>query len=159
MTLSGTYFISRAFELLDNFGKATGLKLKYKKLNGLVCCKGGPPICCDSNVKWKSDFIEVLNLPFGYKNEISRIFSRKISQVKTDIFRLKKARTTYDAKAVIIKMKIMPILSFLARVYCFPSSMIYRFNRIVINYVLPKSCSLTIHELSKSRDSGGYMIY
>ena len=51
--------------MLDNFGKAMGLKL-----NGLVCCKGGPPIR-DSNVKWKSDFIEVLNLPFGSKIEIS----------------------------------------------------------------------------------------
>ena len=158
LTLLGTYSISRAFELLDNFGKATGLKLNYKKLNGLVCCKGGPPICCDSNVKWKSDFIEVLNLPFGSKREISRIFSQKICQVKTEIFRVKKARTTYDAKAVIIKMKIMPILSFLVRVYCFPSSMINRLNRIVLNYVLPKSCSLTIYELSKSRDSGGYDI-
>ena len=146
-TLSGTYSISSAFELLDNFGKATGLKLNYKKLNGLVCCKGVPPICCDGNVKRKSDFIEVLNLPFGSKREISRIVSRKICQVKTEIFCLKKAKTTYDAKAVIIKMKIMPILSFLARVYCFTSSMINRLNRIVLNYVLPKFCFLTIYKL------------
>ena len=55
-------------------------------------------------------------------------------------------------------MKIMPILSFLVRVYCFPSSMTNRLKRIVLNYVLPKSCSLTIYELSKSRDSGGYDI-
>ena len=41
LTLSRTYSISRAFELLDNFGKATGLKLNYKKLNGLVSYKGG----------------------------------------------------------------------------------------------------------------------
>ena len=86
------------------------------------------------------------------------LVSRKICQDKTEIFRLKKARTTSDAKAVIIKMKIMPILSFLARVYCFPSSMINRLYRIVLNYVLPKSCSLTIYELNKSQDSGGYDI-
>ena len=55
-------------------------------------------------------------------------------------------------------MRIMPILSFLAQVYCFPSSMINRLNRIVLNYVFPKSCSLTIYELSKSRDSGWYDI-
>ena len=75
-----------------------------------------------------------------------------------EIFRLKKARTTYDANAVIIKMKIMPILSFLASVYCFPSSMINRLNRIVLTCVLPKSCSLTIYGLSQSWDSGGYDI-
>ena len=51
LTLSGTYSISSAFKLLDNFGKETSLKLNYKKLNGLVCCKGGPRNCCDSNVK------------------------------------------------------------------------------------------------------------
>ena len=55
-------------------------------------------------------------------------------------------------------MKIMSILSFLARVYCFPRSMINRLNRIVLNHVLPKYCSLTIYELSKYRDSGGYDI-
>ena len=52
----------------------------------------------------------------------------------------------------------MPILAFLARVYYFPGSMIYRLNRIVLNQVLPTSRSLTIYELSKSRDSGGYDI-
>ena len=36
--------------------------------------------------------------------------------------------------------------------------MINRLNRIVLDYVLSKSCSLTIYELSKSRDSGGYDI-
>ena len=41
-TLLGTNSISRAFELLDNFGKATGFKQNCKKLKGLVCCKGGP---------------------------------------------------------------------------------------------------------------------
>ena len=52
----------------------------------------------------------------------------------------------------------MPILSFFARVYCFPSSIINRLNRIVLNCMLPKSCSLTINELSKSWDSGEYDI-
>ena len=86
MTLLGTYSISRAFELLDNFGKATGLKLNYKKLNGLVCCKGGPPICCDSNVKWKSDFIKALNLPFGSKREILEYFLEKFAKLKQKFF-------------------------------------------------------------------------
>ena len=40
LTLSGTYSISRTFELLDNFGKATGSKLNYKKLKRLVSYKG-----------------------------------------------------------------------------------------------------------------------
>ena len=59
---------------------------------------------------------------------------------------------------VIITTKIMPIFSFLACDYCFSSSTTNRLNRFVLNYVLPKSCSLTIYELSKSRDCGGYDI-
>ena len=55
-------------------------------------------------------------------------------------------------------MKIMLILSFFARVYCFPSSMSNRLNRIVLNYELSKSCSLTVYEVSKSRDFGRYNI-
>ena len=34
--------------------------------------------------------------------------------------------------------------------------MINRLIRIVLNYVFPKSSSLTIYELRKPRDSGGY---
>ena len=86
LTFSGTYSNSRAFKLLDNFGKATRLKLNYKKLNGLVCCKGGPSICCDSNVKWKSDFIEVLNLPFGLKEKFLEYFLEQYAKLEQKFF-------------------------------------------------------------------------
>ena len=55
-------------------------------------------------------------------------------------------------------MKILPLLSFFSRVYLFPNSMISKLNRIVQNFVTPKSSSLTIFELSKTRESGGYDI-
>ena len=80
-------------------------------------------------------------------------FSAKISFVKNEVLRL---NSTFDAKSVIVKMKILPLLSFFSRVYLFPNSMISKLNRIAQNFVTPKSSSLTIFELSKTRESGGY---
>ena len=41
-------------------------------------------------LKWRSDFIDILNIQFGSKQEISRDFSAKISSVKNEVLRLKK---------------------------------------------------------------------
>jgi len=56
-------------------------------------------------------------------------------------------------------MKILPMLTFFSRMYCFPNSLSSKLNRIVFNYILPKSTSLTIFELSKPREQGGYQIF
>ena len=41
LTLSKTYSISRALELLNNFGKPTGLKLNYKKTKRISMLQRG----------------------------------------------------------------------------------------------------------------------
>ena len=59
-------------------------------------------------LKWRSDFIDILNIPFASKQEISSVFSAKINSVKNKVLRLKKIHSTFDAKSVIVKMKILP---------------------------------------------------
>ena len=73
--------------------------------------------------EWRSEFINILNIPFGSKQEISSV---KISSVKNILLRLKKIHSTFDAKSVTVKMKIMPLLSFVSPVHLFPNSMIYK---------------------------------
>ena len=109
-------------------------------------------------LKWRSNFIDILNIPFCFKQEISRVFLAKINFVKNEILRLKKMQSTFNAKSVIVKMKILPLLSFFSQVYLFPNSMIFKLNRIVVNFVTPKSSFLTILELSKTRETGSYDI-
>ena len=91
LTLSRASFTSLAFKLYTvcrEFSKSDRFKTESQKMNP---AKGGPPVCCDSNVKWKSDFTEVLNLPFDSIREISGIFFRKIYLVKTKVFRLNRS--------------------------------------------------------------------
>ena len=159
--LSGTFSVSKAFDLLLEYEMASGLKINFKKSKGFFCCKDrAPTFNFDvlKQLKWRSDFIDILNIRFGSKQEISRVFSAKISSVKNEVLRLKKINSTFDAKSVIVKMKILPLLSFFSRVYLFPNSMISKLNRIVQNFVTPKSSFLIIFEWSKTRESGGYDI-
>ena len=80
--------------------------------------------------KWRSDFIDILNIPFGSKQEIFRVFLAKISSVKNKVLRSKKIHYTFDAKSVIVKMKILPLLSFFSQVYFYPNSMIFKLTQI-----------------------------
>ena len=85
---------------------ASGLKINFKKSKGFFCCKDrAPTFNFDvlKQLKWRSDFIDILNIPFGSKQEISRVFSAKISSVKNEVLRLKKINSTFDAKSVILK--------------------------------------------------------
>ena len=75
-----------------------------------------------------------------------------------EVLRLKKIHSTFYAKSVIVKMKVLPFLAFFSRAYLFPSSMTFKLNRIVLNFVTSKSSSLTIFELSKTKETGGYYI-
>ena len=45
-----------------------------------------------------------------------------------------------------------------SQVYFYPNSMIFKLTRIALNFVTPKSSSLTTFELSKTREIGGYDI-
>jgi len=101
----------------------------------------------------------VLNISFGSQHEIQRLLSAKLQCIKSEIIYLKKFRTTYDAKSIIIRMKMLPMLTFVSRIYRFSNSLTRKLNRIALNYVLPKSTSLTSFELSKLREQGGYQIF
>ena len=131
LMLSGTFSVSKAFDLLLEYEMASGLKSNFKKSKGFFCCKDRAltfNLDVLKQLKWRSDFIDILNIPFGSKQEISRVFSAKISSVKNEVLRLKKINSTFDAKSVTVKMKILPLLSFFSRVYLFPNSMISKLS-------------------------------
>ena len=58
LMLSGAYTVAMA----------TGLKINFKRSKGFFCCKDRTPTF-NSDVlkqfKWRSDFIDILNIPFG----------------------------------------------------------------------------------------------
>jgi len=96
---------------------------------------------------WYSWYI---NVPFGSHRKIQQTFSKKLCIIKTELFKFRKRKTTFDAKSIIVKIKIMPLLAFISSVYCFPNLSTAKLNRFVLNYVLPKSSSLTMFEISKA---------
>ena len=59
---------------------ASGLKINFKKSKVFFCCKDRAPtfnFYVLKQLKWRSDFIDILNIPFGSKQEISRVFFGK----------------------------------------------------------------------------------
>ena len=117
------FSVSKAFDLLLKYEMASGLKINFKKSKGFFCCKDQTPTFNSDvlkQLKWRSDFIDILNIPFGSKQEISRVFSAKISSVKNEVYCQPQEHSTFDAKSVIVKIKILPLLSSFSQVYIFP---------------------------------------
>ena len=104
--------------------------------------------------KLRSDFIDLI-IQFGLKQEISRIFSAKISSVRNEVSCLKKIHSTFDAKSVIVKTKIMPLF-FFYELHLFSISKIFTLNQIALNFVPLKFFSLIKIELSNTRETVSY---
>ena len=92
LMLLGTYSVAKAFYLLFEYEMAIGIKIDFKKSKGFFCCKDRTStFTFDAlkQLKWRSDFIDILNIPFGSKQEIFRVFSAKINSVKNKVFKSK----------------------------------------------------------------------
>ena len=81
----------------------------------------------------------------------NRCSKKKIEVVQHEAFRLKKIHSTLDAKAMIIKMKFMPMLSFLSKVYCFPCNLFTTLNNAILRHFIGFNKSITMNEITKNR--------
>ena len=74
--LSGTYSISKAFDLLLEYEMATGLKNNFKKSKDFFCCKSRTSTFTSDvlkQFKWRSDFIDILNIPVEQPERVLEI--------------------------------------------------------------------------------------
>ena len=89
---------------------------------------------------------------------MKQLFNEKTDTIQQEVTHLSKIKTTYDAKTMIIKMKLMPMLMYLSKVYCFPHSLSAKLNSIIMKYFLGSDNSITMTEISKNRNEGGYAV-
>ena len=135
---------------------ATGLCLTMHKPNGLIVKKNSSIPTDLSFINWNYHRIYVLNIPFGNCVIVKQLFREKNDVIQQEATRLSKVRLTYDAKTMIVKMKFMPKLMFLSKVYCFPLCLSAKLNSIISKFFLGSDASVSVTEISKNRSEGGY---
>ena len=58
-----------------------------------------------SFINWINEFINILNVPFSNSVAVKQLFRKQTEIVQHEATRLSKLHSTFDAKAIVIKMK------------------------------------------------------
>ena len=116
LTLRGKRSVGKAFELIENFAKASGLKLNKQKTNGLKIenCNNqnaGLPL-----INWANKAIKVLGTQIGTVNS-KLIWREAIEKVRKEKRFITVPFQTWQAKAVLAKSKLLPQITYTESTY------------------------------------------
>ena len=115
LTLFGNRSVVLAFEIIQNFSEATGLKLNIQKTQGMAVDSS-----CINNllpsINWQNDSIKILGL------KIARLNSKTIWKDVLENLRAQKVSITvpfqtWQAKFLLAKAKLFSQLTYAARTY------------------------------------------
>ena len=115
LTLFGSYSVALAFKIIQNFTKATGLKLNIEKTQGMAvsssCNKALLP-----SITWKNDSINILGLKIGKLNP-KIIWNDNLENLKRQKLSITVPFQTWQAKSLLAKAKLLSQITYTARTY------------------------------------------
>ncbi|CAK8678480.1 unnamed protein product [Clavelina lepadiformis] len=146
--------IHLALDLVDRFSKASGLTLNEAKTKGLAVNQPvDNPLL--PKLSWTNTSIELLGYEIG--NVIERQqWENLIPKVKEQLKSLSTNYATYEAKAVLLKSKILPVITQVAKTYPPDQDIIGKLNNHVLQYVQGKETAVSIDILQRNKLEGGY---
>ena len=89
LMMLGTYLVSKALARLLEYEMATGLKISLKKSKGFFCCKDRTPTFNSDELKqlkWRSDFIDNLNIHLVQNKKFLEFFRQKLIPLKMKFY-------------------------------------------------------------------------
>ncbi|CAK8694904.1 unnamed protein product [Clavelina lepadiformis] len=157
-TLKDAYSAEKTFKLLDDFSEASGLKINISKSKGLT-----PEIKPNTTtqlppIQWTNSQLQLLGTAIGtYDPTIS--WSRPLENLKKEATRLKKVHSTFDAKCILVRSKLLPLISYNAFSQPITTKTAETINRTIERYILTSNNTFAdIEVLQRPRDYGGYDI-
>ena len=115
LTLFGSYSVAFAFKIIQNFTKATGLKLNIKKTQGMAVSSSCNNALLPS-ITWKNDSINILGLKIGKLNP-QIIWNDNLENLKKQKFSITVPFQTWQAKSLLAKAKLLPQITYTVRTY------------------------------------------
>ena len=115
LTLFGSYAVALAFETIQKFAKATGLKLNIEKTQGMAVSSP-----CDNalmpSITWKNDSINIIGLKIGKLNP-KIIWNDDLENLKRQKLSITVPFQTWQAKSLLAKAKLLPQITYTTRTY------------------------------------------
>ena len=156
LTLSGKYSVQKAFEYEQTFEKASGLCLNEDKTQGLTTqTKLHAEL---RRINWNNRNLNILGTIIGNANQKEK-WEKSLSDLKQVISSLNRPYLTWEAKCLLVKAKVMPIINYTASTYPISNQI----NEKIVSRILafmgrPHKSTPSLEILQIPKDLRGYNI-
>ena len=154
LTLFGSYSVALAFKIIQNFTKATGLKLNIEKTQVMAVSSFSNNALLPS-ITWKNDLINFLDLKIGKLNpEI--IWNDNLENLKRQKLSITVHFQTWQAKSLLAKAMLLPQITYTARTYPLDTRTQQIIETEFLNYLTNNSAiQLCMKNLQRPTIAGG----
>ena len=155
LTLRGKRSVGKAFELIENFAKASGLKLNKQKTNGLKIKNSNNRNTGLPSINWANKTIKVLGTQIGMVNS-KLIWQEAIEKVRQERNFITVPFQTWQAKAVLAKSKLLPQITYTASTYPLNTASQRTVEFLFLNYLVDNhSVNPSMEKLQQATIDGG----
>nr|CAB3264542.1 pol-like protein [Phallusia mammillata] len=127
LTLTHPYSVTRAFQHLELLYSASGLALNVSKSKGLFT-KPNPPLASLPPLEWTSSHISLLGTVIGNAGSVTESWRAHYRTFRSSMTYHTRYILTWNAKSLISKSKLLPLLTYQASTYPIPNSLRRRVN-------------------------------
>ena len=154
LTLVGSPSVCLAFEIIERFSEATGLKLNMEKTQGMMVRSS----CTDDRlppINWQNQSIKILGFRIGNVNPRA-IWHDSLEGLRKQKLLVNVPFQTWQAKSLLAKSKLLPQITYNAHTYPLDTTSKKLIQTEFLNYLTNNSTiSLSMRSLQRPTNDGG----
>ena len=154
LTLVGSPSVCLAFEIIQRFSEATGLKLNMEKAQGMMVgssCTGDRL----PSINWQSESIKILGFRIGNVNPRT-IWHDSLDGSRKQKLLINVSFRTWQAKSLLAKSKLLPQITYNAHTYPLDTTSRKLIETEFLNYLTNNpTISLSMRSLQRPINDGG----
>ena len=154
LTLVGSPLVCLAFEIIERFSEATGLKLNMKKTQGMMV---GSSYTDDRlpQMNWRNESIKILGFRIGNANPRT-IWHDSLEGLRKQKLLINVPFQTWQAKSLLAKSKLLPQITYNAHAYPLNTTTRNLIESEFLNYLTNNpTISLSMRSLQRPINDGG----
>ena len=154
LTLVGSPSVCLAFEIIERFSEATGLKLNMEKTQGMMVGSS----CTDDRlppINWQNQSIKILGFRVGNVNPRT-IWHDSLEGLRKQKLLINVPFQTWQAKSLLAKSKLLPQITYNAHAYPLDTTTRNTIETEFLNYLTNNpTISLSMRSLQRPINDGG----
>ena len=154
LTLVGSPSVCLAFEIIERFSEATGLKLNMEKTQGMMVRSS----CTDDRlppINWQNQSVKILGFQIGNVNPRA-IWHDSLEGLRKQKLLVNVPFQTWQAKSLLAKSKLLPQITYNAHTYPLDTTSKKLIETEFLNYLTNNSTiSLSMRNLQRPTNDGG----